>query len=94
MKIITEGYVYRSRQNGLVLNPMGVSPTIGVGQHSGVEPRIRVVYENGQGGSDCEPDNHEKEKPAETEGVLHRGACPERGHDDGGQPRAADTSDL
>ena len=86
MRIITEGYVYRSRQNGLVLNPMGVSPTIGVGQHSGVEPRIRVVYENGQGGSDCEPDNHKAEKPAEKEGLLPGWSRSERGHDDWGQP--------
>lgn len=84
MKIMNEGYVYSSRQNGLVLNPRGISPTISVGQHSGVEPRIRVVYEKGQSGSDCEPDNHEAEKSAETEGVLHGGTCSERGHDDGG----------
>ena len=62
----------------------GVSPTIGVGQHSGVEPRIRVVYENGQSGSDCEPDNHKAEKPAEEEGLLPEGSRSERGHDDGG----------
>ena len=38
-------YVYRSRQNGLVLDVRGLCPTIGVGQHAGVEPKIRVLYE-------------------------------------------------
>ena len=44
-RIVIEGYVYESRQNGLVLNMGGVSPTIGVGCHSGVEPKIKVVYD-------------------------------------------------
>lgn len=45
-KIEIAGYVYASRQNGLVLDTLGVSPTIAVGQHSGVEPKIKVVYES------------------------------------------------
>lgn len=44
-RIVIEGYVYNSKQNGLVLNMCVVAPTIAVGHHSGVEPRIKVVYE-------------------------------------------------
>ena len=40
------GYVYpTSRQNGFILLPNGISPTISVGCHSGVEPKIRVLSE-------------------------------------------------
>jgi hypothetical protein len=44
-RIIVVGYVYVSRQNGCILDVNGVSPCISAGCHSGVEPRIRVVYE-------------------------------------------------
>ena len=44
-KIVVVGYVWNSRQNGMVLDIRGVSPCVSVGQHSGVEPKIRVVYE-------------------------------------------------
>ena len=45
-KIVVVGYVYESRQNGIVLDAGGgVSPTLSVGQHFGCEPKIRVVYE-------------------------------------------------
>lgn len=44
-KIIVVGYVWNSRQNGMVLDIHGVSPCFTVGQHSGVEPKIKVVYE-------------------------------------------------
>ena len=43
--ILICGWVYNSRQNGVVISPKGVVPCIGVGQHSGVEPKIKVVYE-------------------------------------------------
>lgn len=44
--IVVVGYVYQSRQNGIVLDAGGgVSPTLSVGQHFGCEPKIRVVYE-------------------------------------------------
>ena len=44
-KIIIVGYVWNSRQNGIVLDIRGVSPCFTIGQHSGVEPKIRVVHE-------------------------------------------------
>ena len=44
-KIIVVGYVWNSRQNGMVLDVCGISPCLSVGQHSGVEPKIMVVYE-------------------------------------------------
>lgn len=44
-KIIIVGYVWNSRQNGIVLDIRGVSHCFTIGQHSGVEPKIRVVYE-------------------------------------------------
>lgn len=44
-RIIVIGFVWSSRQNGIVLDVMGVAPCFTVGQHSGVEPKIRVVYE-------------------------------------------------
>lgn len=40
------GKVWRSRQNGMVYDPRGISPTICVGRHVGVEPKI-IVYEEG-----------------------------------------------
>ena len=45
-KIIVVGYVWYRRQNGSVLDVRGISHCITIGQHSGTEPKIRVVYEN------------------------------------------------
>ena len=44
---IVIGYVWRSSQNGAVYDPRGVAPTICVGQHSGVEPKI-IEYKDEQ----------------------------------------------
>ena len=44
-RIVIVGNVWNSRQNGMVLDIRGVYPCLSVGQHSGVEPKIRVVYE-------------------------------------------------
>lgn len=44
-RIIVLGYVYESRQNGVLLDVLGLCPTLSVGCHSGVEPKIRIVYE-------------------------------------------------
>ena len=47
-RIIIEGFVWKSQQNGGVFNPDGIAPCLACGQHSGVEPKIiEVVYENG-----------------------------------------------
>lgn len=47
-KVVIIGYVYpTSRQNGFVITGGGVSPCLGVGCHSGVEPKLRVLIENG-----------------------------------------------
>lgn len=45
-RIIIAGYVYASNQNGVVHDTEGICQCIGVGRHSGVEPKIKVVYEN------------------------------------------------
>ena len=39
------GYVWNSRQNGMVLDVRGISHCINVGHHGGVEPKIMIVYE-------------------------------------------------
>lgn len=44
-EIVIAGYVYNSNQNGVVLDTEGVCNCLGVGCHSGVEPKIKVVYE-------------------------------------------------
>ena len=44
-KVIVVGQVWKSSQNGQVYDPRGVSPTICVGHHAGVEPKI-IVYED------------------------------------------------
>lgn len=44
-RVVVVGYVYRSQQNGQVYDPRGLSPTICVGHHAGVEPRI-IEYED------------------------------------------------
>ena len=43
-RCVIAGRVWKSRQNGLVYDPCGVAPTICVGHHSGVEPKI-IEYE-------------------------------------------------
>lgn len=46
-RIVIVGYVYpTSRQNGIVVSGGGIAPCLGVGCHSGVEPKIELVYEN------------------------------------------------
>lgn len=44
-RILIDGFVWNSRQNGMFLNTSGISPCLNVGQHSGVEPKISIVYE-------------------------------------------------
>lgn len=44
-RIVIVGNVWNSRQNGVVLDIRGIVPTISCGAHSGVEPKIKVVYE-------------------------------------------------
>lgn len=44
-RIVIVGNVWNSRQNGVVLDARGIAPTISCGAHSGVEPKIKVVYE-------------------------------------------------
>ncbi len=39
------GKVWKSKQNGMVYDPDGISPCICVGHHSGVEPKI-IEYED------------------------------------------------
>ena len=44
--------IWRSQQNGWVYDPEGLSPCLGVGHHSGVEPKIieyDKVYDNADG---------------------------------------------
>ena len=45
-RIEVVGYVYSSKQNGGVYSPNGIAPCLGVGCHSGVEPKLRVIYES------------------------------------------------
>lgn len=44
IRCIVVGFIYKSQQNGQVYDPNGVAPTICVGHHAGVEPRI-IVYD-------------------------------------------------
>lgn len=44
LKCIVVGQIWKSQQNGMVYDPRGLSPTICVGHHSGVEPKI-IEYE-------------------------------------------------
>lgn len=44
-EIVVVGYCYESRQNGVVLDTIGISQTLSCGCHSGVEPKIKMVYE-------------------------------------------------
>lgn len=48
MKINIVGHVYpTSKQNGIVISCDGIAPCLGVGCHSGVEPKLQVIIENG-----------------------------------------------
>lgn len=40
------GWVYSSRQNGVVVRIEGIGPCLGVGCHAGVETKILVVSES------------------------------------------------
>ena len=44
-EIIVVGYVYASDQNSAVLDAEGICNCLGVGCHSGVEPKIKVILE-------------------------------------------------
>lgn len=44
-EVIVAGKVWQSSQNGLVFDPHGISPTICVGCHAGVEPKI-IIYKD------------------------------------------------
>ncbi len=46
-RIIIEGYIWKSQQNGGVYNSDGICPTITCGQHCGCEPKI-LEYGNKQ----------------------------------------------
>ncbi len=48
-RVIIVGQVWKSSQNGAVYNPRGIAPTLCVGHHAGVEPKI-IVYEDEQEG--------------------------------------------
>lgn len=43
-KIIVLGKIWKSETNGAVYSPEGISPTLTVGAHSGVSPKI-LLYE-------------------------------------------------
>lgn len=45
-RIVIAGWVYCSRQNGVVVDICGLSPCLGVGCHSGVETKILLKYES------------------------------------------------
>ena len=40
------GQIWKSKQNGNVYDPEGISPCLCVGKHAGVEPKI-IEYERG-----------------------------------------------
>ena len=45
-RIIIEGFVWKSQQNGAVYDTTGVSPNLVCGKHAGVEPKImEIEYE-------------------------------------------------
>jgi hypothetical protein len=46
-RVIVVGQCWQSSQNGQVYDPRGLSPTLVVGHHAGVEPKI-IVYEDEQ----------------------------------------------
>lgn len=39
-KIIVEGYIWKSQQNGGVFNPEEISPAVCCGAHTGCQPKI------------------------------------------------------
>jgi hypothetical protein len=45
-RIIIEGFVWKSQQNGGVFNPEGISPAVCCGAHTGCQPKI-IEYEDG-----------------------------------------------
>ena len=46
-RVIIDGYVWKSQQNGALYNPNGVAPTLVCGNHAGVEPKImEIEYED------------------------------------------------
>ena len=47
LRCIITGQIWKSKQNGQVYDPDGLSPCICVGHHSGVEPKI-IVYKDEQ----------------------------------------------
>lgn len=44
LRCMIVGRVWRSQQNGMVYDPIGIAPCICVGHHAGVEPKI-IVYD-------------------------------------------------
>lgn len=40
LSVLTIGQIWKSRQNGMVYDPEGISPCLCVGNHSGVSPKI------------------------------------------------------
>lgn len=46
MKIEIIGQIWKSLANGMVYSPEGLSPTLVVGCHSGVEPKIIYIEED------------------------------------------------
>ena len=44
LRCLIAGYVYRSKQNGMVYDPDGVASCLCVGNHGGVSPKI-ILYE-------------------------------------------------
>lgn len=46
MRIEVIGQIWKSLTNGMVYGQGGVSPTICVGAHSGVAPKIVEIYED------------------------------------------------
>ena len=44
-RIIIEGFVWKSQQNGGVFNPEGISPAVCCGAHTGCQPKI-IEYED------------------------------------------------
>ena len=45
LRCIVVAKIWKSRQNGMVYDPNGISPCLCVGAHSGVEPKIIVREE-------------------------------------------------
>ena len=43
--------IWKSRQNGMVYDPIGIAPCLCVGNHSGVEPKIIEYVDSGRNNS-------------------------------------------